>query len=530
MLYKTYCLVLSLLCLVLILPIIGIISKIEFNILDVSEFFQNKYNIKIVTTTIIQAFLSALLSCIIAIPLALSLYRHKNLKIIKFIVSLCGFLFVMPSILIVYSVIGIYGSSGTLNNATNFYNFFQIKTLFGLKAIILAHILLNAPFATRLFFQNLNTIPKSYLETGSSLNLNFFANIYKIEWPILKQNLLSVFSIIFVLCFLSFAIVMALGGGPSNSTLEVSIYQSVIFELNFNKAIILSIIQILICLSLLIFGFYKLKGTNFFDIQKNYFIHPFKDIFLVKFFDYLIITICSLILFSPIFYILFNFIEILFTESIFHKFYFLNALKNSFILSFVTGILVTIIGFIVSLVLVSSVNYIFLQQILFLLSTFILIISPIIVSLGYFIILGDLRYINWISFIVIIIINCLFLLPFAILILFNNLKNIYLNYRDIKITFRINEMNFIKIIYPLIKNNLFYIFAFSTAISLGDFTVISFFKNSSLQTLPTLLYKLIISYRFNEASFVAGFMLIFTLVIYLIFDNNFYKDKPDKIK
>ena len=41
---------------------------------------------------------------------------------------------------------------------------------------------------------------------------------------------------------------MALGGSPKNSTLEVAIYQYALFELNFNKAIILSIIQIVICL------------------------------------------------------------------------------------------------------------------------------------------------------------------------------------------------------------------------------------------------------------------------------------------
>ena len=88
--------------------------------------------------------------------------------------------------------------------------------------------------------------------------------------------------------------------------------------------------------------------------------------------------------------------------------------------------------------------------------------------------------------------------------------------------------NIIKIIYPLIKNNLLYIFSFSAAISFGDFTIISFFKNDSFQTLPSLLYKLISSYRFNEASIVAGFILIFSLFIYLIFDNKIYIDKPDK--
>ena len=106
-------------------------------------------------------------------------------------------------------------------------------------------------------------------------------------------------------------------------------------------------------------------------------------------------------------------------------------------------------------------------------------------------------------------------------------KNFHFN--DLKISFTLNDINFIKIIYPLIKNNLFYVFSFSAAISFGDFTIISFFKNDELQTLPILLYKLITSYRFNEASIVAGFILIFSLFIYLIFDNRIvYKDKPEK--
>jgi len=265
------------------LPIIGIVSKIEFEISYLFEFFGSKYNTRIIYISFLQAFLSAYFSCFIAVPFSLSLYRNKHLKITKFVISLCGYSFVIPSILIVHSVIGIYGTNGFLNNIINFYDFFNINSLFGLKAILIAHILLNAPFATRLFFQNLNSIPKNYIEIGNSLNLNFWSFIFKIEWPILKQNLFSIFSIIFILCFLSFATVMALGGGPSTSTMEVAIYQSALFELNFNKAIILSFIQIMICLTLLFLGFYKLKGTNFFEIQTNYFDHPFRNNFFIKF-------------------------------------------------------------------------------------------------------------------------------------------------------------------------------------------------------------------------------------------------------
>ena len=528
MLYKSYYLVISFLCLILILPIIGIISKIEFDIYYILEFFYNKYNIRIIYITFLQAILSAFFSCLIAIPFSISLYRNKELRIVKFIISLCGYSFVIPTILIVHTVIGIYGSNGFLNNFFNIYEILKIDSLFGLKAVLIAHILLNAPFATRLFFQNLNSIPKKYIEIGEILNLNIYSFMLKIEWPILKQNLLSIFSIIFILCFLSFAIVMTLGGGPRISNIEVSIYQAVIFELNFNKAVILSLIQILICLILLLIGFYKLKGINFFEIQLNKYEHPFRKYRRIRYFDYLLILILSIIFFSPIIFILYDFIKLIYLEGIFFEKYFIKAFINSSILSIISAILVTTFGLIISILLVKLKEKVLFQQLIFLISSIILIISPIIISLGYFIILGELRYLTWIIYFVVISINSILLLPFSILILFTRLKNIHLNFEDFKKAYVINDNNFLKIIYPLIKKNILYVFSFSASISIGDFTVISFFKNETFQTLPILLYKLIISYRFNEATFVAGFLLIFSLFIYLIFDNIYQKEIPDK--
>ncbi|MBG76710.1 MAG: hypothetical protein CMI98_02415 [Pelagibacteraceae bacterium] len=528
MFYKSFYFVAFILLTLVILPIFGIISKIEFNNFDLYNFIESNYNIQIIYISFFQALLSASICCLIAIPFSIIFYRNKNLKIIKLIISLCGYSFVIPSILIVHSVIGIYGTNGFINNIFNFYEILNFKSLFGLKAIVFAHILLNAPFATRILFQNLNTIPKKYIEIANSLNLKLLSFLIKIELPILKQNLFSTFAIIFILCFLSFAIVMTLGGGPSTSNIEVAIYQAALFELNFNKAIILSFIQMLICLILLLLGFYKLKGSNYFDIQNDFYKYPFNDYKILKYFDCIMIIIYSVFFFSPIIYILYKFINIIDFNEILLKEYFINAFLNSFIISLFTGLLVTISGLFLSILIFNMREKIYSQQILFILSSIIIVVSPIIISLGYFILLGELRYINSIIIIILIIINCLLLIPFSILILFTRIKNIYLNFDDSKKTFNLNEINFIRIIFPLIKNNLLFIYSLSVCISFGDFTIISFFNNDSFQTLPILLYKLIISYKFNEASFVAGFMLMFTLFVYLLFDNITYKEIPDK--
>jgi len=528
LLKKLYYLFLLIFVLIVLLPILGILDRFDLDIFYLIEFFQNKYNLRIIYISFIQAFLSSLISCILALPFSLSLFRQKKVFINKIIISLTGYSFVLPSILIVYSVIGIFGTNGILNKFTNFYDILNIKTIFGLKGILIAHILLNTPFATRIFIQNLNSIPKNYIEVAKSMNFNFWQNFFNIELPIIKQNFFSVFSIIFILCFLSFAIVMALGGGPQNSTLEVAIYQSVFFELNFNKAIILSLLQIIICSILLIIGFMTLKGSNYFDIQIDsyeYLFHKNKFILLI---DGLTIIAFSIFFFSPILYVLANFLQNIIHVKLFFNLYFIHAFINSIVLAILSGLIIITVGLIVSVLLVSVKSNLIQQQTLFFLTFIILIISPIIISLGYFLVLGDLRYINFINYAVIILINLIFILPFSVVVFFTKLKNIYINFNDIKQTYRINDINFFKIIFPLIKKDVLFVFSFSSALSFGDFTIISFFKTENFQTLPSLLYKLISTYRFEEATFVAGFILIFSLFIYLIFDNKFYNVKPDK--
>ena len=512
--------------LILLFPFIGIFSKINNDLNEIIIFLKNTYTQRIIFFSFYQAFLSSLISCLLAIPFALALNRHKNLKFIRFIVSLCGFSFVIPSILIVFSVIKIFGYNGFLNTYFNFYDLISIETIYGLKAILIAHILLNTPFATRLFFQNLNNIPKKYYEISNSLNIYFIGNIIKLELPVIKQSLFAVFSIIFSLCFLSFAIVMALGGSPKNSTLEVAIYQYALFDLNFNKAILLSLIQMVICIFFVSIGFFKFKGSNFFEVGSIHYNHPQKDHKLVKLIDFSLIIFFILLLFSPIILIYVEFIYSSFSKIIFSS-SFIKSFFNSLFISIITAIFVSFFGLIVSCILVINHKHIFLQQTLFLLSSMILVISPIIFSLGYFIFFQPIIHFLYLKFIIVILINSIFLFPFSILIFFNNLKNIYLSFNDLRKSFRINIIDYFKIIFPMFKRNFLYVFSFSTVITFGDFTIISFFRSENFETLPSYLFKLISIYKFNEASFVAGIILLVSMIIYFLIDNLNYQGNPD---
>ena len=126
--------------LIILLPFIGIFSKINFDLEVIYNFFLNSYTHRLIYFSLYQAFLSALLSCFLAIPFALALNRHKNLKIIKFIISLCGFCFVIPTILIVFAVIKLFGNNGFYNSYFNLYENLSIETIYGIKAILIAFL------------------------------------------------------------------------------------------------------------------------------------------------------------------------------------------------------------------------------------------------------------------------------------------------------------------------------------------------------------------------------------------------------
>ena len=68
-----------------------------------------------------------------------------------------------------------------------------------------------------------------------------------VEWPRLRQQLPHVCGLVFMLCFTSFATVMALGGGPKSTTIELAIYQAIKFDFDLQAGALLAIWQMLLC-------------------------------------------------------------------------------------------------------------------------------------------------------------------------------------------------------------------------------------------------------------------------------------------
>ncbi len=110
--------------------------------------------------------------------------------------------------------------------------------------------------------QALQSVPTEQHQLAAQLNIKGFIFFRLIEWPYLKSQIVSAFVLIFMLCFTSFTIVLALGGGPQNSTLEVAIYQAIFFEFDLPKAALFALVQFAFCFALFSLSQYWAKAPE----------------------------------------------------------------------------------------------------------------------------------------------------------------------------------------------------------------------------------------------------------------------------
>ncbi|PID64278.1 MAG: hypothetical protein CR963_01010 [Gammaproteobacteria bacterium] len=192
-----------------------------------------------------QAFFSAALSLMLAWPVARALFYLPDLYGRRALLALCLLCFVLPTLILITGLVALLGRSGWLVPLLG-----DEWNLYGLHGILLAHVFLNMPFAVRALFLQLQGIPDSSGRLAAQLKLSGWQRFALIEWPAVKGRLLVLAGFIFVLCFNSFAVVLALGGGPQATTLEVAIYQSLKYEFNIPEALTLAWVQLLIAGSL----------------------------------------------------------------------------------------------------------------------------------------------------------------------------------------------------------------------------------------------------------------------------------------
>lgn len=192
--------------------------------------------------TVLQAALSAALSVAAAIPLARALAR-RQFRGRALLITVLGAPFILPVVVAIFGILAVFGRGGLVNTALAAASLPQID-IYGLPGILVTHVFFNLPLATRLLLQGWLAIPAEQFRLAATLGFNTRLTNRFLERPMLRTVAPGAFVVIFAICLTSFAVALALGGGPRATTIELAIYQAFRFELDFAMAAALSLLQI----------------------------------------------------------------------------------------------------------------------------------------------------------------------------------------------------------------------------------------------------------------------------------------------
>ncbi len=194
--------------------------------------------------SVMQALLSAAFSTLLAIPVARALARRRFPGRAA-LVTLMGAPFLLPAVVAVLGLLAVFGRSGVLNQALLQIGLPPIS-IYGLHGVVLAHVFLNLPLATRMILQGWLAIPAERIRLSQSLGFTPPETFRHLEAPMLREVLPGVALVILIVCLTSFAVVITLGGGPKATTIELAIYQAVRFEFDLGRAASLAGVQLLV--------------------------------------------------------------------------------------------------------------------------------------------------------------------------------------------------------------------------------------------------------------------------------------------
>lgn len=183
-----------------------------------------------------QSLQSTLLSLIFALPLLWSAHRGK-LQILRHLLPITS---IIPTLIFILSLL-------QLTQLLNHHLHTQWN-LIGYHGILIAHTALNAPLIALLTLPALDALPKHYHHQRQILRLSPPKWYYHIVLPLIRPALIHALSLVFLLCFTSFTVLLLLGGSPRNANLELAIYQAIKYEFNLPQAAQLASLQTLLLL------------------------------------------------------------------------------------------------------------------------------------------------------------------------------------------------------------------------------------------------------------------------------------------
>ena len=493
------------------------------------DFLSDPWNLKVIAFSIVQAFLSALISILVGLPGAW-LLTHYNFPGQRWFRLLTYLPFILPSILVVLAMVLFFGNNGWINRGLMFFLGTEeppVQFLYSLSGILIAHVFYNFPIAMKIIGDQWERISEQYLQAARSLGAGSIKRFFGITFPLLLPSIGSAFVLIFILCMNSFAIILVLGGGIRYTTIEVLIYQLARIELDFSGAGSLAFLQGCLSLVSMVILF---RGRNRWVEQKS----PVKNWLPLKLRNYSLkawFALCWIIFvliftLGPLSAIVLDSFrkfengEWIYTWYWYDKLfswsennYFLLSLWNSLRIGLGSALISSLCG----IGLVSLIAYKKGGQRRFweVLTLFPLTLSTVVFGVAWFhFYQGNL--VDTVPLIyVVIAMHALLTCPYWIRVVLPTLESIPQKWHieSKMLGGTILEYGF-RILWPWLRKTFLIAFFFSFSLSLGELNSTMMIADDSVRTLPLEIYGAISGYRFSYASAVAVILLFLSVSIF----------------
>ncbi len=475
-----------------------------------------RYVGSVIRFTLLQSVLSTVLSLGLGAALALALARRLAFPGRSLFIAALNLASVLPAIVVVFGVIAVLGRAGWLGEVLRAVGIDPGGWLYGLPGILIAHVFFNAPLAARVFLAQFAAVPGERWRLAAQLGMPPATVFRLLDLPVLRRETPAVAALIFLLCFTSFAIVLLLGGGPRAATLEVAIYESVRFDVDFARAGLLALLQVAICLTLALPILWLGRRPAEAAAGGLAAMRPDVADWRMKLLDCAVLGSGALLVLPPLISVAVSGIAAL--ASLFRA-----DVAEAAATSFAIAIPAALLSLAMALGLAATARALRASGrplgagMISLAGGAVLAVPPVAVSAGLFVVLRPVSNPFALAIPLIILVNALTALPFVLRQVEPPLILSAERYGRLTESLGISGAWRVKLVdWPLLRRPLLAAVAVATALSLGDLGVAAFFGSGNILTLPLLLYQRLGNYRMAESASVALLLALLVLGLFLV--------------
>ena len=473
---------------------------------------------RVIAFTFWQAGLSAVLSVGLAVPVARALARRADFPGRALLLRLFGLPLVIPVIVAVLGIVAIYGQSGVLNRLLAAGGLPTGQFLYGLPGILIAHVFFNMPLSVRFLLYAWDAVPGETWRLASQLGMRSGEIFRIIEWPLLRQAIPGIAGLVFLLCFTSFTVVLALGGGPRATIIEVAIYQALRLDFDVARAVTLALVQLVLCAAFIFAGLRLARPTPTAPTERRRLDRPDLAAPLGRFVDGALIAAATVFVVAPLLAMLQAGLagplaRVLDDAALW------RAAARSLAVALSAGALALLLGW---AVLITSRELRLRRgrrhtaEAIELMGSLVLVVSPIVLGAGLFVLLMPIADVLEIGLGLVVAINAAMGLPYVIRLLGPPMMRAAEQHDRLCASLGIAGRDRLRLIeWPALRRPAALAFAVSAALAMGDLGAIALFGTRETATLPLLMYQRMGSYRLDEAAVTALVLVAMCLILFL---------------